>query len=221
MTVGKWAPAFAGAVVMLLAGAVTPATAAVAYSTGPANGLLGGYTMSNPFTVAHKFTLASAASIDTVGLGLWIETGGTLTELQWAILDAAPSAAGTAVSSGSATSFASTPSPVPGAGYGYNDVFDVSFSIAPTSLAAGDHWLQLHAVTTGAYAFWDIASFNVEAGEQLWDGVYYQNTPLLSFTLSGSDGGAVPEPGAWALMILGFGLAGAGMRHARQTVAAG
>jgi len=34
-------------------------------------------------------------------------------------------------------------------------------------------------------------------------------------------GGAVPEPAAWALMLIGFGLAGAGLRRARRLSEAG
>jgi hypothetical protein len=41
----------------------------------------------------------------------------------------------------------------------------------------------------------------------------------LAFTLNGADA-VVPEPGAWAMMILGFGMAGAMLRR-RAAVAAG
>jgi hypothetical protein len=44
-------------------------------------------------------------------------------------------------------------------------------------------------------------------------------TPTASgFSVSASGFGAVPEPATWAMMLVGFGLAGAGMRRRRQSV---
>lgn len=67
-------------------------------------------------------------------------------------------------------------------------------------------------------------SVNVGAGVQVLslqatrhytNGAAYLETPLQYFdNISASQGGAVvPEPATWALMITGFGLAGAGLRR--------
>jgi hypothetical protein len=40
------------------------------------------------------------------------------------------------------------------------------------------------------------------------------------FEILSSGGGAVPEPATWGMMILGFGIAGASLRHRRKAAAA-
>lgn len=46
------------------------------------------------------------------------------------------------------------------------------------------------------------------------------NTPGVWTVTTRVDPGVVPEPAAWALMILGFGLAGVGLRRMRDVTAA-
>jgi hypothetical protein len=43
----------------------------------------------------------------------------------------------------------------------------------------------------------------------------FEDGQVLSFALE-----SVPEPGSWSLMIAGFGLVGAGVRHRRRAAAA-
>ncbi|WP_293365461.1 PEPxxWA-CTERM sorting domain-containing protein [Phenylobacterium sp.] len=64
------------------------------------------------------------------------------------------------------------------------------------------------------------ASVELEQGEWLAfflnnGGNYSNDSTGFSLTLTRDTAGAVPEPGAWALMILGFGLAGAAARGRR------
>ncbi len=64
------------------------------------------------------------------------------------------------------------------------------------------------------------ASVELEQGEWLAfflnnGGNYSNDSTGFSLTLTRDTAGAVPEPGAWALMILGFGLAGAAARSRR------
>lgn len=70
------------------------------------------------------------------------------------------------------------------------------------ALAAGEHTIALGMHTTNASSGHFLAKF---------DNVVLTGDNLVS--------GAVPEPGAWALMILGFGAAGAAIRRRRSALA--
>ena len=70
------------------------------------------------------------------------------------------------------------------------------------SLAAGDYTLTLGMHTTNASSGHFLAKF---------DNVVLTGDNLVT--------GSVPEPGAWALMILGFGGAGAALRRRRPALA--
>ena len=70
------------------------------------------------------------------------------------------------------------------------------------SLAAGDYTLTLGMHTTNASSGHFLAKF---------DNVVLTGDNLVT--------GGVPEPGAWALMILGFGGAGAALRRRRRALA--
>ena len=53
--------------------------------------------------------------------------------------------------------------------------------------------------------------------EDLFNGPFDYNDLSFSFTNTvGSDGGAVPEPTSWAMMLLGFGFVGGAMRTAKR-----
>ncbi len=70
----------------------------------------------------------------------------------------------------------------------------------------------------GISEFWNLSSLFLEAGT-------YQLTINGNNSSTGSLGGtvtinAVPEPGTWAMMLLGFGAAGYAMRRRRAPVLA-
>jgi hypothetical protein len=52
-----------------------------------------------------------------------------------------------------------------------------------------------------------------------FSGLSYQTGDLVRLDFTSTNGGVIPEPGAWAMMILGFGGVGAMMRR-RRTLAA-
>lgn len=56
----------------------------------------------------------------------------------------------------------------------------------------------------------------LHGGEGNWRRLREQN---LGIRLTGAAGGAVPEPAAWAMLIGGFGLAGAALRRKRTSTA--
>lgn len=95
---------------------------------------------------------------------------------------------------------------------------------APITLEVIQFWA---AVSRGGFdAHTPALQFFSATGPQLYSGTPYSPTFLRgSFTTRGGDlsivpvEAAIPEPGSWALMILGFGAAGAALRR-RSAVAA-
>lgn len=64
-----------------------------------------------------------------------------------------------------------------------------------------------------------LLAFNNTRGG-FWTGMYLDNVSVIDMTQPGPIGGAVPEPATWALMIGGFGMAGAAVRRRRRTILA-
>jgi hypothetical protein len=73
---------------------------------------------------------------------------------------------------------------------------------------------------------WSTTSPVLAAGTQFgfavnYDGVYYNDSTGINFTVHGPDAsGAVPEPASWAMMVGGFGLVGGAMRRRSGKLAA-
>ena len=57
------------------------------------------------------------------------------------------------------------------------------------------------------------------SAQWIWSQTDPSGEAFFSTTISDVRGGAVPEPAAWGLMIVGFGLTGAAMRRRQQTPA--
>jgi opacity protein-like surface antigen len=154
------------------------------------------------FEPLDQFTLGSAASItgfqlSTYAFGGYDGLGGFTVE----IYDAAHAAI--------LFSQAVTPSLVSFAGQ--DDI--VSGALTGLNLSAGTYWIGFIAPTMG------VTGFNGGNGS-LIDTT--PHTGVQNATLGGNlgyaltNGGAVPEPATWALMIGGFGLAGVTLRSRRR-----
>ena len=90
---------------------------------------------------------------------------------------------------------------------GYNDDFNSLNSQLTLNLAAGNYVLSI-----GRFLFTESEARSFNAGGQSAGTTY-----SVIFNQDVGLAGAVPEPSAWALLILGFGAVGAGMR--RRTTA--
>lgn len=102
-----------------------------------------------------------------------------------------------------------------------------------------DHWTAYNNVATDIFATatypggnrFDVYRYDISALGGTLTGIEFASTSLANFpngqpflaavttTFEGAVGG-VPEPASWALMISGFGLAGAALRARRRLVAA-
>jgi len=101
----------------------------------------------------------------------------------------------TGITSGPQANSGNFTSPQPGSVQLYSDVADLS----------GINWFN------AGFAFSNATpQYSVDGG---------QLSDFSASSLAGTFGGAVPEPGTWALMIMGFGGAGAMLRSRRRTLA--
>lgn len=94
---------------------------------------------------------------------------------------------------------------------------------APLTLGPGTYWAGLSG--TGGEIGWNI-DFNHGAGGapacqfggDTLQFCFSSNT-ALAFTVDGVSVGGVPESATWAMLILGMGVVGAGLRHRRREAA--
>lgn len=76
----------------------------------------------------------------------------------------------------------------------------------------GENFLGLRVTSAGQ----DYYGFAYTTDTVL-NGFAFENLPGVGITATTDFGAAVPEPGAWALLILGFGMVGAASRRARRS----
>ena len=93
-----------------------------------------------------------------------------------------------------------------------------TISIAPLALTAGSYdisFFNANGLSIPAYA--NAGGVLYQSGNFSSPSTFYPGKSA-AFSLSGTTlgGAAVPEPASWALMITGFGLAGATLRAARK-----
>jgi hypothetical protein len=202
--------------------ATAPAAATVVFQNGDTD-RVGGTEMSRQLQ-AHDFRLTAPAALTGASfyaLDLFDRIQGPA--LDYAFFADAGGLPGTLLASGSALDLILQPLG-PQGGFG-DPEYRVSFRFADAvALAADtDYWFGLR-FEDGTSDTLDIYWVNVPAngtalGAYLLDGGWSASINEASFALEAA-GPAVPEPGSWALLIAGFGLTGATLRHRRPRNAA-
>jgi hypothetical protein len=189
-----------------------PAAASVLYSNGPVNGELQGWNISQSFATADSFTLAKASTLTGVKLWVWTLPGDVASSLYWGI----SSAPNTYPADGQAT----VTSTFQFKNAGGWDISQLEFALPSVQLGAGTHYLalQLTSATNNDPVYWDqnngpsSAYFNTIGDVSQYQGAPYPGGSE-AFQVQGVN---VPEPAAWAMMLVGFGALGAALRARRK-----
>ena len=181
-------------------------------------------TTCGDILVAQKFTLASAATLKSASFWTFndpLESHGG--QANWAFFQADGDGGqpGTLIVAGSGSVDLTTDSS------GWLGGFDLvlnAFNLPSVSLGAGSYYFGLRYDTPVFTSYLAMGEDNA--------GAFRSNNGGANWTPSYTEGlvhgvavalydtpAAVPEPGAWALMILGFGAAGAALRRRRIAMA--
>ena len=204
----RFVPGAAFAIAMLL-GTTGAARAAIIYDNGgpntvpPQTGL-----PIKPYTTADDFTLASTATINSVGFYLQADTGiaGWSQTVNYTFLSDAGGVPGSVLATGAAQNVVETDS---GLAWCCNSehAYLVNFNLQSGFVASGGttYWLQLSGATGSSPAvYWVTSGGGAGTNPAFWEGGHaggYQ----LAFNLSGTAVGTqAPEPAGIALAGLGL-----------------
>lgn len=170
---------------------VTNAAAAVLYDNGPINGMQNGYNISIAGAVgSNSFIVSASATLETVDIGTWVLSRNIPLTVDWKI--------GTSYFDNSVASGTSNlTNTYFGAPLGTFDVYSSTFSLPNIKLAPGVYYLTLlnaTSLTGNAIVAWDVNS-----GPSSNRHSYGYNVGSNSFRLTGT----VPEPGTYALWLVG------------------
>jgi len=185
-----------------------PASAAVLYDSGPAQGSGGAYSFSGGNVVADSFTLTADSTITSISFSVLNQTGAAMGSVDWGISTGVDWSHGT-VSAVSATDIGHT-------SWGWL-MQTYTFSVADLGLTAGTYYLNLAAPSGGFY--WDLGtggSTVFVTGPQGTGGVPYTNSFQIYGDAAAAAPAPTPEPASWAMMVGGFGLAGGVLRRTRR-----
>ena len=202
----------------------TAASAQVIYNNGGPNGVSG--NDATQWVQAEDFNFASGGTVK--GAGVYLAGFGDLSAwdgtLEYTIFGDSAGDPGAVLASGSASASAvDTGTPWGFGGNAY--LLDFDFASDFTATAGVTYWLGIHASSNFDRddIYWVTTAGNGTSTGHESDGGTFDNWSdngqEHAFYLRGDRTTAVPEPGAWALMILGFGAAGAALRQRRRALA--
>lgn len=182
-----------------------------------------------PYGYAQSFTVGISGELDSIAVGL-VNTSGAAFPLTFSLYAGVPTnVSNTPLYS---TAWAAPEFAVPlGVYIPWSTLPTIDLSAANIQVTAGQQ--LTFALTTPTPATYQLAWLNYVNGEPFTvDGgdkyaLGYGGSVLKSYPYGGdfafrtfvSQGGAVPETGTWALMILGFAATGASLRRRRVRVA--
>ena len=201
----------------------TGAHASVVYDNGgPTPGGLGNETVA--WVQSEDFTFATNTAI--TGAGVYLAGRGNVAawdgNFQYYIFNNNGGAPGTIASSGSVTPIVTDTGTTWCCG---GDAYKFAFNISTFNAVAGNtYWFGIHAGAPTNFnrdeIYWVNTLPNGTASGQESNGGTFNNwnnnSTEHAFYLNGT--GAVPEPATWAMMLMGFGLVGFGLRNRRKPV---
>ena len=177
--------------------------------------------------VAQEFTLTAAAVVTGASFSDYT-IGASPTDVKWGFLvaDGAGGLPGTSLAAGEDTITSTT---LLGT-FGGANVNQDAFGVGPTALGPGPYYFAFQAVSANAAVYLGQGVTMTGAAESNDGGVTwafgYENGPGgaqlggVAVELTGTGGGTVPEPAAWALMLVGFGGIGATLRRRQRAASA-
>jgi hypothetical protein len=205
------------AAIGLLAGA-SSAVGSVLYDNGALNGALGNFNIGGnggQYAISNSFVLNTASTITGIQFGTWTFPGDTISTVDWGITTN-PNAFSGFLDGGTATVVNGTTSLNSlGWAVGVDQI-----GTGPISLAAGVYYLVLQNAVAANPVYWDetdgLASAWSNALGSLQNYNSQNTTGSESFQILGTNGGEIPEPAAWTLMLVGLAGLGAVLRRARR-----
>lgn len=196
-----------------------PANATVIYNNGAPDSYNG--NDATQWIQAEDFMFAGGANV--AGAGVYLAGVGGVGNWDGAFtyyLFADSAGAPGAVLQSGAVSPTVTDSGTPWCCGGDSYLFGFDFGSTFNAAAGSTYWLGIHASTdfNRDDIYWVTTGLNGTAlGQESDLGTmdnWISNSQEHAFYLT--DAGAVPEPGTWATMLLGFGMVGAAMRFRRS-----
>lgn len=213
----------AAGIAMLYTG-TTPAFAATIINN-PLNGVDGSCAFAtvcgaaagapNPYA-AQAFSVATPTVLTSASLTSYIQDYSQSFSINWEILSAtADGLPGTIIASGASALSGQT---YLGEQFGLS-IFQSSFDVAAT-LSSGSYYFALQAVTSAFDVYLATADGTgaaYAADGETWTAGYAAGT-AVAVSVSGESSAAVPEISTWAMMLVGFGLAGFAIRRRRAAI---
>jgi hypothetical protein len=171
------------------------------------------------YSAADSFTLSSSATIRAVEFDAWVDSGDSVSAVDWSFLANFDSVtySGTVLSSGTVNGPAQDFQFTNGLGY---DIYTVSFDVPDLTLNSGTYWLELDANSNdNDNVYWDESDGLSSAYHNAAGAIPSESFALLDTNLV--NGGAslnlgTPEPRSILLLLAGAGLVGLGLLRRRR-----
>jgi hypothetical protein len=179
------------------------AGASTLYTNGPYDGTTNALTLTDDYSVADSFTLASNSTLTGLDFWVWILPGDVVTSIDYRF--SADANGTTGQGSGTASNLSATYE-TSNLTYGL-DIYRISFDFMPNlTLNAGTHWLTLSNAHDDykSVVYWDQNGGPSQAFNFYKGGGKTSNPSEAFAILGGPATAAAPEPGS--LVLIGCGM---------------